>query len=364
MVRKKASVIVKHFDNDRYSALFNPQSGFFARIEDADAPEPFWSSHGPELLDVAITNWCDKGCSFCYRKSDVGGFHMLLDDYREVMRQAQQMHVFQVALGGGNPNQHPQFCEFLRITREDFGIVPNYTTNGRGLTEEIITATARYAGAVAVSAYAPYSETLDAVLRLKRAGVTTNLHFILTSRSVDTAIEWLRNPPDVLTSADAIVFLNYKPVGRSTDESMLLNKSRRVEEFFELATESGYPFRIGFDTCTITGLARLGKAPKVTIEGCDAGRFSLFVSENMEVYPCSYMVEAGYRGVSLRNTNLRNIWLTHPSFAGIRAKHQSGGCAECTTPEICLSGCPLFPEMNLCPSKCSKGRAPFRILSN
>lgn len=250
--------------------------------------------------------------------------------------------------------QATQFCDILRITRGDFGIVPNYTTNSRGLTEEIITATARYAGAVAVSAYAPYADTLDAVVRLKQAGVTTNLHFILTSRSVETAIEWLRTPPEVLTSADAIVFLNYKPVGRSADESLLLNKSSRVGEFFELATESGYPFRIGFDTCTITGLARLGKAPKVTIEGCDAGRFSLFVSEDMEVYPCSFMVEAGYRGVSLRNTTLRDIWLTHPSFAGIRAKHRSGGCVECTALPICLSGCPLFPEMNLCPSKYSK----------
>lgn len=364
MVRKKATVIVKHFDKDQYSAVFNPQSGFFARIEDAGASEPFWSSHGPELLDVAITNWCDKGCSFCYRRSDTDGSHMSIEDYREVMRQAQQMHVFQVALGGGNPNQHPLFPEFLRTTRQDFGIVPNYTTNGRGLTQETLAATAKFAGAVAVSAYAPYTETLEAVVRLKEAGVSTNLHFILTSRSVETAIDWLLRPPKVLTLADAIVFLNYKPVGRSTDPSLLLNKSERVEEFFNLATTGSYPFRIGFDTCTITGLARLGKAPRVTIEGCDAGRFSLFVSERMEVYPCSYMVEAGYRGVSLRNQELRDIWLTHPSFASIRSKHSSGGCKDCTTPDVCLSGCPLFPEMNLCPSKCAKSAASFNILNN
>ncbi len=248
---------------------------------------------------------------------------------------------------------HPVLRYSPNHTRR-FRIVPNYTTNSRGLTEEIITATARYAGAVAVSAYAPYADTLDAVVRLKQAGVTTNLHFILTSRSVETAIEWLRTPPEVLTSADAIVFLNYKPVGRSADESLLLNKSSRVGDSLNSQRRAGIRFRIGFDTCTITGLARLGKAPKVTIEGCDAGRFSLFVSEDMEVYPCSFMVEAGYRGVSLRNTTLRDIWLTHPSFAGIRAKHRSGGCVECTALPICLSGCPLFPEMNLCPSKYSK----------
>lgn len=345
--------LIKRFPADRYTAVFSPNSGFFARIEDANAPEPFWATHGPELLDVAITNWCDKGCSFCYRKSDEMGSHMAVEDYDTVMQQAAAMHVFQVALGGGNPNQHPDFVEILRLTREKYGIVPNYTTNGRGLTPEVLVATAKYCGAVAVSAYAPYTETLEAVEKLRDGGVSTNLHFILTSKSVDTAIEWLLSPPPLLRAANAIVFLNYKPVGRYADAKLLLNRSSRVTEFFQLATKKGYPFRIGFDTCTITGLARLGSAADISLEGCDAGRFSLFVSEKMEVYPCSFMVEAGYRGVSLRNTSLLEIWNNHLSFRRIRAKHASGGCSSCKTPQHCLSGCPLFPEMNLCRENCS-----------
>ena len=347
-----AGFVVKRFPVDRYTAVFSPNSGFFARMEDAGTPEPFWAAHGPELLDVAITNWCDKGCPFCYRKSDESGTHLSVADYTEVMRQAAEMHVFQVALGGGNPNQHPNFIEILRITREEFGIVPNYTTNGRGLTDEVLAATARYCGAVAVSAYAPYTETIEAVNKLRRAGVNTNLHFILTSKSVETAIEWLKDPPPLLESANAIVFLNYKPVGRYADERLLLNRSSRIAEFFELATTGRRSFRIGFDTCTITGLARFGRAPAVSLEGCDAGRFSLFVSEKMEVYPCSFMVEAGYPGIPLKGTSLHEIWQTHPAFVGIRSKHAGGGCADCKTPHQCLSGCPLFPKMNLCPKNC------------
>lgn len=348
-----AGFVIKRFPVDRYTAVFSPNSGFFARQEDAGTPEPFWASHGPELLDVAITNWCDKGCSFCYRKSDQAGTHLSVADYTEVMRQAAEMHVFQVALGGGNPNQHPDFPEILRLTREQFGIVPNYTTNGRGLTDEVVAATARHCGAVAVSAYAPYTETAEAVTKLRAAGIKTNLHFILTSKSVDTAIEWLHNPPSFLQAASAIVFLNYKPVGRHADERLLLNRSPRVEEFFKLATTGQRPFQIGFDTCTITGLARFGRAPAVSIEGCDAGRFSLFVSEKMEVYPCSFMVEAGYPGIPLRDTSLLEIWQTHAAFTGIRTKHSAGGCADCKTPQHCFSGCPLFPSMNLCPKNCA-----------
>lgn len=352
MSKTSSAFIVKRFVQEHYTAIFNPNSGYFARIEDQGHPEPFWAEHGPELLDIAITNWCDRGCFFCYRKSDESGSHMAVADYEEVMRQARAMHVFQVALGGGNPNQHPDFPEILRLTRERYGIVPNYTTNGRGLTPAVVAATAKYVGAVAVSAYAPYQETADAVALLRRHGVTTNIHFMLTSRSVNTAIEWLQTPPEFVRNANAVVFLNYKPVGRYPNEDLLLNRSPRVEEFFKLATGSRHAFRIGFDTCTITGLARYGEVPAVAIEGCDAGRFSLFVSERLEVYPCSFMVEAGYQGIPLAGSSLSEIWRKHPSFVGIRRKHASGGCAECTTPEHCLSGCPLFPTMNLCPSKC------------
>ncbi len=352
MVSPRASFVIKRFPREHYSAVFNPNSGFFARIEDPGYQDPFWSQHGPELLDIAVTNWCDRGCYFCYRKSDESGTHMALEDYEEVIRQAAAMHVFQVALGGGNPNQHPHFPEILRITRKKYGIVPNYTTNGRGLTESVLAATANYCGAVAVSAYAPYTETGHAVQLLRSRGITTNIHFILTSKSVDTAIEWLRQPPAFLSEANAIVFLNYKPVGRFADESLLLNKSSRLREFFTLATSDRRNFRVGFDTCTITGLARLGSAPEVSLEGCDAGRFSLFVSEKLEVYPCSFMVEAGYRGISLRNSSLLEIWSSHPDFRGIREKHAGKGCADCVTPSHCLSGCPIFPKMNLCARNC------------
>jgi radical SAM protein with 4Fe4S-binding SPASM domain len=149
-------------------------------------------------------------------------------------------------------------------------------------------------------------------------------------------------------------FLNYKLVGRFADENLLPNKSPRVEEFFKLATNGRKQFRIGFDTFTITGLARFGNVQEFSFEGCDAGCFSLFVSEKMEVYPCSFMVEAGYQGIPLKDSSLGDIWRNYPGFKQIRAKHAGRGCADCTTSRQCLSGCPLFPKMNLCPRNCSK----------
>ena len=123
-----------------YTSFFNPDSGFFARIPDKEGKDPFWSPHGPELIDISITNWCDKGCAFCYKSSTTRGAHMALDDYKRVIDQAAEMRTFQVALGGGNPNEHPNFVEILEYTASK-GVVPNYTTNGRGLSDEILNAT-------------------------------------------------------------------------------------------------------------------------------------------------------------------------------------------------------------------------------
>lgn len=349
MVKKGASFVVRRYGDEHYSTIFNPNTGFFARVEDKGHPEPFWSEHGPELLDISITNWCDMGCPICYRSSDEHGEHMTLENYEVVMRQAKRMHVHQVALGGGNPNQHPQFPEILRLTREKYGIVPNYTTNGRGLDESVLEATSRYCGAVAISAYKPYLETETAIKKLQAWGVKVNIHFILSSKSINTAIEWLKNPPSFLAGINALIFLNYKPVGRYSSEALLLKHSNRVGEFFRLATEQRHPFRIGFDTCTVTGLARYADVPDVCYEGCDAGRFSMFVSENMEMYPCSFMTK-DHKGTPIAGDNMHEYWREGEAFKRIRGTLSSAGCSSCQQRSLCLGGCPIWPEINLCPA--------------
>lgn len=143
--------IIKNYTKENYRVIFDRNSGFFARIESKGHCEPFWAQSGPELLDISITNWCDRNCSFCYRDSNTNGLHMSLEDYEFLINEAASINVFQVALGGGNPNQHPDFIKILEITRNKYSIVPSFTTNGRGLTKDILEAAHEYCGAVAVS---------------------------------------------------------------------------------------------------------------------------------------------------------------------------------------------------------------------
>ena len=163
-------LIVKEYPDENYSVLFNKSTGFFARVEKKGFQEPFWSKVGPELLDISITNYCERYCKNCYRNSSKEGQHIDLLDYKRLIIEAKKINVFQVALGGGNPNQHPNFTDILEFTSTN-GIVPSYTTNGDGLTEEILKATEKYCGAMAISAYEPYSFLEKKIFEIKKYNI-------------------------------------------------------------------------------------------------------------------------------------------------------------------------------------------------
>ncbi len=342
-------IIARHHADQHYSVLFNTASGFFARIEDPRWPEPLWSESGPELIDIAITNWCDRDCPFCYRRSDTSGMHMTLEDYGDVIRQAARMGVLQVALGGGNPNQHPHFPRILELTRREFGIIPSYTTNGRGLTSGVFAASQQFCGAVAVSAYPPYQETAAAVRKLLTLGIKTNVHFILSRGTVVKAISWLRDPPVWLDGINALIFLNFKPVTRNGDHTSLAANHPQAADLFALATAGNRAFKIGFDDCCATGLLAYGDPHPAMVGACEAARFSMFVSERMRAYPCSFMADL-CDGELVTADNLLNIWRRDKLFAAMRQSLVTGRCTNCHLSRSCLSGCPLFPEMNFCHS--------------
>lgn len=341
-----SGIVINQYPNQAYKTIFNQRSGILVRLEDEIGNDPFWCSYGPELMDISITNWCDKCCAHCYKKSDVNGTHLSVDAYTIILQQAAIMKVLQVALGGGNPNQHPNFCEMLSLTREEFNIVPSYTTNGSGLSEDVLIATKKFCGAVAVSAYKPYVDTFIAVQKLIDHGVRTNIHFLLTSKSVDTAIKWLENPPKILKNINAVIFLNYKPVGRSPRQELLLKNSQKYVTFFQLAGRK-YPFKIGFDSCSISGITRFMTVPSIFIERCEAGRFSMYISEDNKMYPCSFMIDK-IEGVPVTKDNIQTVWRSHRSFTRIRAQLSENKCSGCIVHNDCFGGCPIFPEINLC----------------
>ncbi|SMO98945.1 radical SAM/SPASM domain-containing protein [Paracoccus laeviglucosivorans] len=298
-------------------------------------------------MDISITNWCDKGCVFCYKSSTKRGRHMALSDYKTVIDQASEMGVFQVALGGGNPNQHPDFVEILEYTAAK-DIVPNYTTNGRGLSREILEATRKHCGAVAVSAYEPFDETAETIETLTAYGIKVNVHFILDSESIDLAIAWLTEPPAFLREINAIIFLNYKPSGRKVFEKKMLRNSDRLDEFFMLATSSQRKLKVGFDACCVSGVFARTNANPTMVDACDAGRFSMYVSEDLSVHPCSFQSGLAAGDKLTESNSLLEIWTKSENMTSFRDYFASDRCGGCSHRSTCMNGCPLFDDLVVC----------------
>jgi MoaA/NifB/PqqE/SkfB family radical SAM enzyme len=294
-----------------YNYMFDPNTGFTARCGNTKDEDPFMAPF-PELADISINNVCDRGCNFCYKSSNMAGKTMSVEDYRKVMKAIPL--TFQVALGGGEPTMHPDFVEILRITREEFDKVPNYTTNGTHLNARIIAATKTYCGAVAVSFSDRDDIWIEAVKHFINAGIKTNIHFVVSEKTVQTAINLLTEleiTPDVLglEGLNAIVFLLYKPVGRANENDILSTES--AIRFLDIAFNQT-TIQVGFDSCFVkhirdAEIAGKIKVPWEMIDTCESSRFSVYISENLEVIPCSFGCGSAY-SEDLRMKSFKEIW--------------------------------------------------------
>lgn len=325
-------------DKFGYKAIFDENNGYTLRMGE-NGQEIFWKESGPELLDVSITNYCERGCDFCYRSSNPNGNFMSVDLYKKILENAKKAGAFQIAIGGGNPNQHPFFIEILKLTRE-YGIIPSYTTNGQGMTNEIYEASKKYAGAVAVSWYFPYDDAKKVIRNCHLYKIPVNIHFVLDAENVDDARELLND--ECIENVNAIIFLSYKPVGDI--KRKVLKGIPEVDKFIEELLQYER-CQIGFDSCMISHLVKKNELINLcSIDYCEAGRFSAFISEEGNMYPCSFMCGAGFNGYSILNDSMENIWRTAKEFVDIRTtiNLRQGKCLECNLYSLCHGGCPKF----------------------
>ena len=80
----------------------------------------------PESLDVKITDHCTMNCQYCHESSTEAGVHGDLDVLLGTLKDLPAG--VELAIGGGNPLDHPDLIPFLRTLRER-GIVANITVN-------------------------------------------------------------------------------------------------------------------------------------------------------------------------------------------------------------------------------------------
>lgn len=306
-----ASMTVKRFRSSGYNYNFDKQTGLFVRWGETLHDDPLWSPFGPEIADIEIsTGDCSagkngRGCDWCYKSNSAQkGQHMSLGAFEKVLA-AMPDTLTQVALGITDADANPDFIAILEYCRSQ-GVIPNYTTSGYGITDEIATKTAELCGAVAVSVY-PHNwdlawNTVKRFIGLDMKQVNVHLLYHANNKGF---VRSVLNAASLVEGLNAVVLLGLKPAGRGTSY-----KPMGQDDFSELVDFArSVGVRIGFDSCSAPKFERWatdnGHQELLTYsEPCESSLFSVYVDVNGNVWPCSF----GEQHQSLEPVSLDGFW--------------------------------------------------------
>ena len=406
-----------------FKYFFDPKTGAYMRTDVLDkngkstGKEPFMGSF-PHLIDVGIMGHCTHGqtglCQAAGIECYQSGPHefsnnMPLSDFESICKQCTG-YVTQFALGGrGDPDQHENFKEILKMCR-DYDIVPNFTTSGYGMTKEIAELCEKYCGAVAVSQYSrlkhviigkyktclndkdaeldqrdgvgevylesaemlsDYTENLWSVYHhcwdseaiefknvyYEAGDYTINAIKTLIDAGVTTNVHYVvgnQTIDELLTrlrlnafpkGINALILLLHKPVGLGSEHNVLKTTDKRVIEMYHQITKS-YPFKIGMDSCNVPGAINFcNDVLMESLDTCEGGRFSCYIGSDMVMVPCSFDQKRKY-ACDLTQMTIKEAWDSNV-FEQFRDVMRNA-CPNCEKREMCLGGCPLNPDIVLC----------------
>lgn len=269
----------------------------------------------PRLVQVAITNACDKDCAFCYRPLDARS-RWTFDDVLALARVCDEWGVLELAFGGGEPTLFPRFGELLHAIWDQTGLCPSFTTHGKRLDAGFLRAIRGAYGQLQVSVY-DEDDTLGIVDLLVAERAQFGLNYLVTPRRVrsieaDVHAFLARGVTDIL-------FLSYK----GTDPALHLSprETRMFDESLaKLHDTLGRQVALKVDVCWA---GRLVRAPQL-LDAPDCGANIDFVSltSDKQVLPCSF----ASTGVPFTDVaEVRTIWTAMQSE---RLAAPSPGCAR------------------------------------
>lgn len=316
--------MLKTIKTDSYEILFNTRTGLEITNGINGNSDPF-SLEYPSLMDIGIKGNCSNNdCVFCYQGKEQRP-DMPLDNYMSIVDQSKKF-VNQIALGGkGNPNSHKHFKEIIEYTVKN-KIVPNYTTSGHDLTMEQVEVSKK-CGAVAVSISNLHDYTFQAIKMLMDAGIKTNLHWVLSKKSIEDVIQMLGghdiwNGKIDLSKLNSIILLTFKNQGRGKNLEGWSLDPDDIKRILPCLRNQKNSFKIGADSCFFCKLGQFDKftpMEELFADTCEASRFSVYVSCDMKMMPCSFGNREEY-GIDITTTPIKEVWKYSEIFIETRNK--------------------------------------------
>jgi len=347
----------KFFLSEAYNYTFDKVTGVFLRWGAAVEEDPVMAP-SPEIMDLEISTVCTgigKPCGFCYKANVNRGDQMSFETFKDIFDKLPRS-ITQIAFGIGNLFGHDDMWEIFRYARDN-GVIPNVTTNGYMLTDEIADTLAEVMGAVAVSRYDPPDVCYDAVKKLTDRNMDqVNIHMVVSEDSYEQCLQLIEDvkTDERLSKLNAVVFLMMKPKGRAAFIGKGIGSMDKYRELVTHALQSG--IKVGFDSCSAPSFLKATEEHKLSerfqmmADPCESGLFSIYADVEGKVYPCSFTPGTpGWEdGIPLQEVDsFDDVW-NHDRMLKWKDRLLSStkDCGGCKFQDSCRS-CPLY-KIDLC----------------
>ena len=271
----------------------------------------------PVTITWELTLGCNLHCDHCLSGSGPG--HQRPDELttaeaKAFVAELDEMDVFQVNVGGGEPFVRPDVLElFEELTSR--GISTCVSTNGTRLDEETldrIEAMDPLFVQVSLDGLRPendairgegvYDQVVDALARLADRDVGTTVNTVVTRHNVADLPEIY----DLAASHDAGLRLNrFRPSGRGEDAWDDLRLREDQIRFLHGWLEDNPDVRTGD---SFFYLNALGEVRNDTLKQCGAGSMTCLVDPVGDVYPCAFTQWDGLASGNVTEDGFRAAW--------------------------------------------------------
>jgi hypothetical protein len=313
----KDSRLFSFDEKTNHLTIFNPKTGTKLRLTPADVPAPTHSTF-PELCDVTLTNHCDMGCEYCYMDSTPEGKHAKTQDVYDLAWALNRMGVFEAAIGGGEPTDHPDFAKILKVFH-NAGVVPSFSTQSwRWLeNQEIVNAVSRYCGAVALSTQKP-AHVAPWIKACRDADINSHFHYVLGLNPLEnlekflSALDGAKHP----YNDGHLVLLAHKQVGRAED-----NPPISYEGWGELVNDQRWRWKWTFaiDSFLVDEVETEFENIRSTLYEKSDGKFSMYYNAVEKRAAAHSFVPADQQIPVASTYRLKDAWNQILAQSGVQA---------------------------------------------
>ncbi len=310
---------------------------------------PLRSRRAPEVLHLALTDACQQSCSGCFFSNQSASSNRYLSPqkFADLIQEAADHRIFQLALGGGEPLMHPRLVDFVQQGTQQ-GLVVNLTSNGALLNLEKARALKQAGlGQFQLSLNGAAAEThqqsrpdfagvMRAISLCQEVGLRWGLNVLVTRANL-AELEAVFE----LAQAKGARSVNIlRPKMSDQDPSWLqqnlldANENLRLQKVLQHWQGRG---RFLLQTDTSLSFLRSGSVSdfeRSGLGGCSAGRRMLSVQVDGRFAPCSHMPWSDPAGGLIQN------WTQSQHLQAFREveEHLQGQCKSCKLKAVCR-GC-------------------------